>query len=392
MKNRKSRLLYLYYADLMQTKVALSQALNTMDALGFYYHLTYLSPWISKRKLANLFDKYGLKNRFSVFRSFVLPSGNISLILFFNRLFYCLFSLIYAKVYRFDYIYTRDFSVLFFLAKIPKFFRPNATIVFEPHKIFYKVSDSVTYKQESKAYSIVDCFVAINAIGKNDLHLDFNVDKKNIMVAPSGFNLDFFRNKSINRNKKSTQEERVLVYSGSFLWWKGVDTLISSLGFIKTKKVKLLLLGGDGVDLLRMQNLVKKKGLEDRVVFMGYLKQKEMIKALCSADVAIIPNNLSEIGIKYTSPVKLFEYLACGLPIVCSDLPSMREVLQEYENALFFQPNNPKNLAQKVDLLLKDKRLRKKMSANNLKESPEYSWDNRAKKIFKFLEGFNNEG
>jgi glycosyltransferase involved in cell wall biosynthesis len=131
---------------------------------------------------------------------------------------------------------------------------------------------------------------------------------------------------------------------------------------------------------------VEKEKLEERVIFTGYLDHKEMIALLHLSDVGILPNNRSEEGERYTSPVKLYEYMACGLPIIASSLDSIKEIIQEPRNCLFFKPEDQRDLALKIESLLSNKVLLDKMSQNNKKDVEEYTWEKKAKKIFQFLD------
>lgn len=83
--------------------------------------------------------------------------------------------------------------------------------------------------------------------------------------------------------------------------------------------------------------------------------------------------------------LKLFEYLACGTPIVASDLPINKEVLRNKENALLFSADDPKALAQAIKTVFRNPKLADKISKNALRDSQKYSYENRAKKIINLL-------
>lgn len=99
------------------------------------------------------------------------------------------------------------------------------------------------------------------------------------------------------------------------------------------------------------------------------------------ADVLVLPNKSgwreSEL---FTSPMKLFEYMASGKPVVASSLPSIREILSD-NNAFLVQPNNPAELARGIETLISNPELGKKLAAQALADVAQYSWEMRAKKI-----------
>ena len=76
------------------------------------------------------------------------------------------------------------------------------------------------------------------------------------------------------------------------------------------------------------------------MTFTGLVPPAEVAAQLRAADVLVLPNPASAISSAFTSPLKLFEYMAAGRPIVATDLPSMREVLHAEENALLVEPGN----------------------------------------------------
>jgi glycosyltransferase involved in cell wall biosynthesis len=389
MIKKRKKILYLYFVDLKHSKVTTNQFLKTIETLSFFYDLKYFSSWISKPRLTETLKNYEVKKNFSILR---LPIFLTSFKIFnlINQTIYGLLSFLIAKFCNYDYIYTRDFSVIYFLSFIPRFLRSKTPVIFESHKIFHKTSKIVSFKQEQRAYKVVDYFVVTSNNCKEDLNQYFDISNQHIVVASNGVDIEHFRREEVDRKilkKYGLQNaNKILVYHGSFLWWKGVDDLIKSLHYIKNDNIRLLLIGGYGKDFEDMKELVEKEKLEERVIFTGYLDHKEMIALLHLSDVGILPNNRSEEGERYTSPVKLYEYMACGLPIIASSLDSIKEIIQEPRNCLFFKPEDQRDLALKIESLLSNKVLLDKMSQNNKKDVEEYTWEKKAKKIFQFLD------
>jgi glycosyltransferase involved in cell wall biosynthesis len=80
----------------------------------------------------------------------------------------------------------------------------------------------------------------------------------------------------------------------------------------------------------------------------------------------------------------MFEYMASQRPIVASDLPSIREILNE-NNAVLIQPDNPKALAKGIESILKNPDFSAKISAQAYKDVQDYSWQKRTEKILEFI-------
>ena len=133
-------------------------------------------------------------------------------------------------------------------------------------------------------------------------------------------------------------------------------------------------------------NRIKEKTAKlSNVLVKGFQPPEDMPKYLAAADVLVLPNSAKdENSLLYTSPLKLFEYMAAERSIVASDLPSLREILNN-RNAVFFKPDSPESLATTVKMLLSHEELRETLARQARKDVLEYTWDKRAKKILDFL-------
>jgi len=99
-----------------------------------------------------------------------------------------------------------------------------------------------------------------------------------------------------------------------------------------------------------------------------------------------LPNSAySQKSKVWTSPLKLFMYLASGTPIVAADLPSLREILNE-QNSFFFTPDQPESLATVINSVLADSLRAGAIATKALADSHLYSWSKRARLIIDNLE------
>jgi glycosyltransferase involved in cell wall biosynthesis len=107
---------------------------------------------------------------------------------------------------------------------------------------------------------------------------------------------------------------------------------------------------------------------------------------LARASVVCVPFLKSAMTERHTSPIKLFEALAAGRPIIATDLPSSREILREGETARLVAPGEPAALAAAIQALLQDRDLAERLARTAWGEAPRYSWDARAKAILAAIE------
>jgi len=147
----------------------------------------------------------------------------------------------------------------------------------------------------------------------------------------------------------------------------------------------LYVVGGTPKDISDFKEFISTNRIPN-VIVTGYVSPKLIPKYLAAADVLVLPNTSEEaISRLYTSPLKLFEYMAARRPIVASDLPSVREILNE-ENAILVRSDNPKALADGIQKVLTNEELSKKLAENAFKEVQRYSWEKRAEKILEFID------
>ena len=175
------------------------------------------------------------------------------------------------------------------------------------------------------------------------------------------------------------------MYVGQLYPWKDVDVLVRAMQDVP--RGELTVVGGlpPEPDLERVKRLAAELGLEERVHFRGFVPPPELDAEKRQASVFVIPNLDSTTARLFTSPLKLFEAMACGRSIVASDLPSIGEVLEDGENALLVPPGDATALAGAITKLLSEPELAERLASRAFEDVKAYSWDRRAERIEKFL-------
>ena len=174
--------------------------------------------------------------------------------------------------------------------------------------------------------------------------------------------------------------KKTVLYTGQLQEWKGIRTLLAaSRNF--PEDVRLALVGGAAADIARWKREVPGA----RAEFAGQRPHDEMPALLAAADVCIVPNSaVTRESVHFTSPIKLFEYLASGCPVVASDLPAIREIVDE-SMVQFFTPDDPVSLAAAISSVLRDPTAAKARAARGQELARTYEWDARARRIIKML-------
>ncbi|MEK7072214.1 MAG: glycosyltransferase, partial [Patescibacteria group bacterium] len=207
-----------------------------------------------------------------------------------------------------------------------------------------------------------------------------------ILVAPDAVDLDQFLD--IKESKEELRQKlnlpinkNIIVYTGHLYKWKGVQTLAEASSFLTDHEL-VVIIGGTDKDILDFKN--KNKDLRN-ILIIGHLPQYLIPSYLKAADVLVLPNSAkSTISSTYTSPLKLFEYMASQRPIIASDLPSIREILNN-GNSVLVEPDNSKKMAENIMLILQNSLLSDKISKQSYNDVQKYSWSKRANSIVNFI-------
>ena len=287
----------------------------------------------------------------------------------------------YALSSSYQAIYSRDELPIYFLSS------RGRRCFYEAHK-FSKLFNIL----RSRFKKINIKIVAIShGLGNEFIKAGFN--QKNILIAPDGVDEIKIREQETNpigkeeaRNRLNLPLDRkILVYTGSFYEWKGVYVLADAAKILEKEALVVMVGGNNDINQRKFEDYLKQKDIKN-IKITGFIKDGRIRDGYrLAADAVILPNTSKEkISEIYTSPLKLFSYMALRRPIVASDLPSIREVLNE-ENAVLVKPDNPRELAAGARKVIADQQLALKISNNAFSDVHDYTWQKRAQNILKFM-------
>jgi glycosyltransferase involved in cell wall biosynthesis len=194
-------------------------------------------------------------------------------------------------------------------------------------------------------------------------------------VVPSAADTSLFR------PLWSGGDGRTVAYCGTLQFWKGVGALLEALAL--SPGLRLLLVGdGEETERKALHAAIERLGLRERVTLAGRVPQTRLPALLSSAACAVHPStDKASIAARFTSPMKVVEALALGLPVVASDLPSTRELLRHEENALLAPPGDAQALARALERLCRDRALARRLSQAGRQTAQDMTYDARARKL-----------
>jgi len=140
-------------------------------------------------------------------------------------------------------------------------------------------------------------------------------------------------------------------------YFKGVDILLKSLSGITSRPWRLLI-AGEGDRRPYYESLAVKLNLEKKVEFRGKLTDEELVRSYQNSDLLILPsiNNNEAFGLV------LIEAMACGVPVIASNLPGVRNVFNNHQQGLLVEPGNADDLKKKLEFIFNNEEMRRLMS------------------------------
>ena len=326
-----------------------------------------------------IWDFYGMDKEFIIQR---IPSAFLYRLGFPGRLIYKFFSVFSGMLRGSDVIYVRHFE----LALLAGIF--GKKIVLENHQIS-EHTNKVLFKVIILLSGILRIkFVTISSPGKKKL-IEAGVPSDKIIVAPMGISLEDYQvDKSVVELRKDLNlpvDANIVMYCGSLYEGRGIEELITAM--IEFPELILVIVGGEKHDLVRCQKLVEENNQEN-VLFIGQVLPKRVPVYLMAADILAMPYTTRTPTYRDMSPMKMFEYLASGKPIISSDFPVLREVLEHKKNALLVKPDTPEAISDGIRWMLDHPEEAGHLGTHAKKDVQGYSWDQRSKRIIGWL---NNE-
>ena len=350
---------------------AIMKMCSEFSKLGFKVEL-FVPDRKNMEKDNNPFDFYKIENNFNIKK---IPSFDfLGKTLKFGRVFYWIDILSFLvaskfkiKINKNDILYTRDYLTLLFFSK-------KNFIIFEVHNI--PVADFL-FKRVIKKPRL---FFVLNNNLKKEL-INRGVSSEKIFISPSGVDIkkfDIDLSKDEAREKLGLPlEKEIVLYSGQLYSWKGADTLAEAAKLLP--EVAFVFIGGVRPEF----DQFKEKYSSKNIIIRPFQKREIVPIYLKSADVLVVPNSGKEkIGASYTSPLKLFEYMASKRPIVASNLPSIREAVNK-DVCFFAEADNPESFVEVIKKVLSDKEFSLKTIEKAFEYVQKFSWEIRVQNIVK---------
>src|SRR5213594_2423104 len=264
---------------------------------------------------------------------------------------------------------------------VPRLVELNAPLAVEQTAYRGNGFGDLGAKAEQWSLTRADALLAVSSALRDHV-VERGIDPTKVHVVPNGVNTDLFhpapRDPSL-RDRLGLGEEPVLGFVGGLRAWHGTESLPDVLARVATvhPDVRLVIVG-DGPLRAELQRSLSERGLAGSVVFTGAVAHEEIPALIRQFDVALAPYPALDHPF-YFSPLKLFEYMACGVPVVAANCGQIAELIRDGETGLLHPPGDADALVAACDRLLADPPLRRRVGEAAAKEvHTRYTWDHNA--------------
>lgn len=186
---------------------------------------------------------------------------------------------------------------------------------------------------------------------------------------------------SVNLKKKnSNSKEKIIIYQGALNLGRGVELMIKTMQYLENYK---FIIAGEGDISSELKLLVKNLDLYDKVVFLGRKKPTELKEITLNTDLGISFEEDLGLNYRFALPNKIFDYINAQIPILVSNLPEMKRIVEDYNVGEILLEREPTIVAKQIQ----------KMLNSNFNESlnlakKELNWQSEKDKLFKIFQPF----
>jgi len=244
--------------------------------------------------------------------------------------FYLNLFLAEGQRYPADVVVAHDLPMLVVGRTLAQMFQ--ARLLYDSHELYseqeFSKSESASWSRvEQRHIHACDQVITVNSSIANELQRRYGLDKVEVIYNAERIRPLLARGWYLHECFGIAREQPILLFQGGLSANRHLPELVAAMALLRDVPVHLVLLG-DGQLTGRLQRLIRRKHLHHRVHLHPAVAQSELLDITASADAGIIPYQGTCLNNHYCTPNKLFEFIAAALPILASDLPELRRLIQ----------------------------------------------------------------
>lgn len=224
--------------------------------------------------------------------------------------------------------------------------------------------------------------VAVTPGIKKEISKQYRIPPYKIVIVSNGADIDHFKpmdKDNVKRELKLSLQSKYICFVGNLAPWQGVDNLIKAVPLVveKIPEVKFLIVG-DGIMREKLEQMAKDLGVGRHLLFIGFVPFNIVPMYINASDVCVVPKKILKSGY---SPLKLYEYMSCGKPVIATKTDGF-EIVEQYGAGVLIDPENSEAFSKAIcDFIINEELL--SQHSENVRRIiiQEYSWAKTAEKI-----------
>jgi len=268
--------------------------------------------------------------------------------------------------------------------------RTGGKLVYDSHELFTELhyigsTDRRIFRRlERCLIHRADAVIIPNEFAAKELAKRYGIGLPSVVrnCPPMVRQVDKRHNSSLRRDLGLDDTVPIIVHIGIFSRSRGSEKLVAAVPFLNGGVV-VFLGWGAGVEEATLRKLVRRGGLEDRVLFAPPVAPDDVVGYISSAQVGVVLFRNISLNHYYVAPNKLWECMNAGLPVVSSNFPVLKAIVEGYGLGCTCDPEYPRDIANAINWVLSDKKRYDEMKRNALKAAKIFNWENESKELLK---------
>jgi glycosyltransferase involved in cell wall biosynthesis len=276
-----------------------------------------------------------------------------------------------------DILFANDLDTLlpnFIIHKIKRI-----PIVFDSHEYFTETPELINRPVVRKVWKSIERFI----LPKLPEMITVNSSIAKLFESEYGIKVSVIKNiplkneTIINLTKKELglpENQKLILIQGSGLNVdRGLEELCEAMAFIQ--QAKLIIIGdGDVIPLIKQKALNLQ--LNDKIIFIPKQTFQYLHQYTKHADLGLSIDKDTNLNYHFSLPNKIFDYIHAGVPILCSPMVEVKNIVEKYKVGECIENHNPKHIAERVNSILKNEKKLKHFKENTIWASKELNWEN----------------
>jgi len=250
---------------------------------------------------------------------------------------------------------------------------------------------------EKFVLSEIDKLIVATTDEKDNLQTLYSTPENIIKIIPPGVDTTHFYPIPVEEAKEFVgipEDEKMILFVGRIEPLKGIDTLLKAISQLKQADILqicphyLYIIGGNpdpdqvnmNKEMQRLQNLCKKMGLDDLVLFLGKRDQDSLQYYYSAAEMLVMPSHYESFG------MVALESMACGTPVIATQVGGLQHLVRDQKTGFVIPNDDPDALEEKITVLICKPNLREKMSQNSISYAQSFSWNSITKYLIETFE------